>query len=291
MKVGVIGLGNLGKAVAYRLQRMGCKVAVYNRSKEKYESAELLKVNKIENIETLIRKNYFIILCLSGEEAVVEVFEVLESLPAELLESKKVLDLATCRPDFSDNLVKRSMRSGFTYAVCPVSGGAQGARDGSLASILYSEGSVPDFQNVLSKFSNKITVARSPRETQILKILNNLAESINLLGAIETLTAGQKLGLSISDMSAVFKTCRGRSAYMDVALDYFLDQKSTEVSLGVRVKDLRLSNKLLEAEGLSAKLLLAKDVSAIYEELLEIFSFNYDQCGYKEFLGLQENGK
>ncbi|RRO07665.1 hypothetical protein [Pectobacterium aquaticum] len=69
---------------------------------------------------------------------------------------------------------------------------------------------------------------------------------------------------------------------MDVALNFLLsNQKSSDVSLAVRCKDLSLSKSLL---GEDDEYKISQLVSVVYEKIKKDFGSEEDQCEYFNFL-------
>ena len=105
-----------------------------------------------------------------------------------------------------------------------------------------------------------------------------LAESINLLGALEVLSAGRRLGCRLEEMEQAFMSCRGRSAYMQVALDYIKNGLETSnVGLDVRHKDISLADELVSHW---KELVVSDTVIKQYQSLWKSSGTEGDQCDY-----------
>ncbi len=91
MKVGFIGLGNLGMAISKTLLREGFDLTVHNRSRGKVEEMVLLGAAAATSAAEITRVNDIVITCLPDVATVEEVYLVALSgcsskHPRELLE-------------------------------------------------------------------------------------------------------------------------------------------------------------------------------------------------------------
>lgn len=285
--VGFIGLGRMGMAVCKKLISSGITLHVHNRTKDK--AAELLTIGAIwaTDVHSLAKAVNVVFVCTTGSEATDLLYRAPNhGLLSCLTKGSIVIDLSTIAPEEAARLHASFREHGLLYVECPVSGGVEGVEDGSLSAIISAHAEA--FQKakpLLEIFCRSITYVIEPGKAQNLKILNNLAESINLAGAIEVITLGRAWGLDLHSMANVFKTCRGRSAYMDVALKYALsDGDSSNVSLAVRCKDLNLleNYKIDNARYTFSALAISKFHSA-----RERFGSDADQCVYFSLLSFE----
>lgn len=280
IKVGWIGAGSMGNAIVSKLLADGILVHIYNRTKA---NAEIL-VDKgalwADSPKEIALECKFIFLCLGSAEATDDVMWNLEDcLSRQLDASHVVIDLSTTSPEQAICLASRLKKDTMAeYLECPVSGGVEGALSGSLAAIVA--GSIDAFErcrNILNIFIKTVTFVEHRGRAQQLKILNNLAESINLCGALEVLYIARSLGFTVSEMERVFMSCRASSAYMKVALNYLKSEcGSTGVSLNVRCKDLSLAS----SEADLSKYPMAQSATSILFRTRELIGDQGDQCDY-----------
>jgi 3-hydroxyisobutyrate dehydrogenase-like beta-hydroxyacid dehydrogenase len=278
--IGFIGLGRMGVAICQKIIANNIAVYVHNRTKAK--SAELVAKGAIwaPDLPSLARSASVVFVCTSGSEAV----DLLYYTPGQGLLSclnrgSIVLDLSTIAPETAVKLHSSFRRRELSYVECPVSGGIEGAESGTLSAIVSAQPETyKSIIKLLKLFCSDVTYVSEPGKAQRLKILNNLAESINLAGAIEVISLGKAQGLDLESMSRVFKSCRGRSAYMDVALKYALSNgDSSNVSLTVRCKDLALIKKLNIN---SAHYPFSMLAISTFHSIKDTYGGEEDQCKY-----------
>lgn len=277
-RIGWIGTGQLGVAIASSFCRRGYSVFVNNRTESKAQALISLGAKWCGTPAEVARQGVTTVFtCLSGEEAFNTAVFGKDGLLSELQGSAVVIDLATRSPEGSANSAKGVEARGFSYVACPVSGGAEGARAGKMVAIVAGlPASITKVRPLLEVFCYECVTASSHANAQKLKILNNLAEAINLAGAMEVIQLGIELGVETKQLSEALSLCRGRSPYMDIALNYvFGEKKTTNVSLAVRMKDINLAKKMMAVEH---PYVLAETAAQIYVRSLIDHGPYADQC-------------
>lgn len=246
--VGFIGLGRMGQAICQRLMNSRVPIHLYNRTQEK--SLDLVRQGAVwvPDMASLAGMVRVVFVCTTGSEAQHEIYHSpRKGLLSNMVAGSTVVDLSTVAPESAVALHASFRAQGVDYIESPVSGGVEGALNGTLSAIVSARPAAYErVYPLLGTFCEAVTYVERPGKAQRLKILNNLAESINLAGAIEVISQGAALGLDLKSLADVFTSCRGRSAYMQVALDYALsDGASSNVSLATRCKDLDLAQAQL----------------------------------------------
>ncbi|MFH4399003.1 NAD(P)-dependent oxidoreductase [Vibrio diabolicus] len=282
--IGFIGLGRLGQAICLKLLEHGTPLYVNNRTKGKASTILNKGAKWCDSPYLLGNDCNIIVLCLSDEEATEELLYGSENgIVFHCKRETILIDMSTISPSSARNNYLIAKENGVEYVSCPVSGGVEGATKGSLAAIVATLPSVRSkVEPIISIFADRVTWLSSHSNVQKLKILNNLAESINLLGAFEVLSLGLEHDIPLSDLHSALTTCRGRSAYMDVALDFLnTGQKSSNVSLAVRCKDLELSRLLTDTY---EQYVLSDAASTLFDKVIKKYGAENDQCEYFNFL-------
>ncbi|MFB4393170.1 MULTISPECIES: NAD(P)-dependent oxidoreductase [unclassified Pseudomonas] len=284
ISVGLIGLGKMGHAICNRLLDTGVDVHIHNRTYEKAEPLIRRGATWKINLKALAASANIILVCVSGDDALRAIYySDLEGLLSSLEENQTVVDFSTLSAESAIELHQAFGNIGTHYLECPISGGVEGAIKGQLSAIVSgSQEAYSIAHPTLTKICKSISYVKQPGKAQRLKILNNLAESINLAGALEVIHQGQALGLDLDSMADVFTSCRGRSAYMQVSLDYILSGLTTShVTLAVRCKDLNLAkSQLPDFKAYPATAMAIQ----CFTDAKRAFGDNGDQCQYFSLL-------
>jgi 3-hydroxyisobutyrate dehydrogenase-like beta-hydroxyacid dehydrogenase len=251
-RIGWIGTGVMGGELVARLVKAGRSLRVYNRTREK--ALKLVGETDVMDSPREVRASTDVVfLCLTGRHAAEEVlFAEGCGLVGGAEGATTVIDTSTVGPEFAISLNTRLKESSINYIECPVSGGPAGARMGALTAVLSGDrGCAERFKPVIAHFASTIHYVGNAGKAQMIKVLNNQAEGINMMGAAEVIALGVKAGIDLEVMRDVLSDLRGYSKYMDVLFERLLHpQEKTSTSLEIRVKDMSLATALASQNGI-----------------------------------------
>jgi 3-hydroxyisobutyrate dehydrogenase len=131
MRVGFVGLGAMGAYMARNLHRAGLLAAIWNRSADKARAvASELNVGAPATLAQLASMSDAVVSCVSADA---DVLEVMRGLEPGLKSGSLVLDCSTVGAETARQAAEIVAARGAEFLDCPVSGGVEGARDGTLA--------------------------------------------------------------------------------------------------------------------------------------------------------------
>ena len=131
MRTGFVGLGAMGTHMARNLHRAGLLTAVWNRSSGKAQAlAAELGVEAPATLAELAAACEAVVSCVSADA---DVLEVTRGLAPALRQGALVLDCSTVSAETARQAAELIEPRGADFLDCPVSGGVEGARDGTLA--------------------------------------------------------------------------------------------------------------------------------------------------------------
>jgi 3-hydroxyisobutyrate dehydrogenase len=131
MRTGFVGLGAMGTHMARNLHRAGLLTAVWNRSSGKAQAlAAELEVEAPATLAELAAACEAVVSCVSADA---DVLEVTRGLAPALRQGALVLDCSTVSAETARQAAGLIEPRGAEFLDCPVSGGVEGARDGTLA--------------------------------------------------------------------------------------------------------------------------------------------------------------
>jgi 3-hydroxyisobutyrate dehydrogenase len=172
MKIGFIGLGNLGRAICTRLASLDIELKVYNRNKEKIKD---LAYDKVNSPKDLLKECEVIFLCLFDSNAVRDILTADNGLLCEELKGKTIIDLTTNHYDDVLEFHKMVNDIGGNYLENPVFGSVAPALKGQLT--VVSSGKAEVFEKVkpiLEKIAVEIFFLEKPASATKMKLINNL---------------------------------------------------------------------------------------------------------------------
>jgi 3-hydroxyisobutyrate dehydrogenase len=131
MRVGFVGLGAMGAHMARNLHKAGLLASVYNRTPQKAESlAAELGIPSSASLAELATRVDAVVSCVSADA---DVLEVTNQLAPGLTAGALLIDCSTVAADTARRAAELLRPAGAAFLDCPVSGGTEGARDGTLA--------------------------------------------------------------------------------------------------------------------------------------------------------------
>ncbi|HEY6481955.1 MAG TPA: NAD(P)-dependent oxidoreductase [Steroidobacteraceae bacterium] len=131
MRVGFVGLGAMGVNMARNLHRAGSLTAVWNRTHEKAQAlASELDCQSPETLPALAATVDAIVICVSADDAV---REVVQGLAGGMRHGSLAIDCSTVGAETARAAADLLQPLGVEFLDCPVSGGVEGAQQGTLA--------------------------------------------------------------------------------------------------------------------------------------------------------------
>jgi 3-hydroxyisobutyrate dehydrogenase len=193
MKIGIIGIGILGNAVALRLLDLGYEVTVYNRTQGKTNEVEKKGAHVVLSPKIMAEKVEMIIIIVKDAEAVKEVSfgknGVIEGKNSKLI----VADMSTIDPVESKNIAKEFQQYQIEKLEIPVMGGPNIAITGKL--VMMVSGSRDIFEHckeVFEKIANKVLFLGEQGVANSIKLAMNLQITMLALSLSEGITLVKK---------------------------------------------------------------------------------------------------
>ena len=196
MRVGVIGLGIMGAPMARNLLRAGHEVVVHGRSPARVEALVGLGASAAPSPSALAARVEAVVTSLPDgpdvEQVVAGPDGILAGAPPRLL----VIDTSTIAPDVARSLAERAAARGVDFLDAPVSGGQQGAVDGTLSIMVGGDaGAVVRARPVLDAIGRKVTHMGAPGQGQMTKLVNQVVGATTLAAVAEGLLLAERAGL------------------------------------------------------------------------------------------------
>jgi 3-hydroxyisobutyrate dehydrogenase len=243
MKVAFIGLGTMGQGMAGNVLKAGHDLTIHNRSREKEEKLAAKGARRAASPREAASDAEIIVICVSDTPDVEEIILGETGVIHGAAEGVIVVDMSTISPTATRSLAAKLGGRGVKMLDAPVSGGSEGAQEGTLA--IMVGGDAADFKKalpILEAMGKTVTHVGAVGAGQITKAINQIIISGTYMTLAEGLTLGIKAGL---DMYKVVDAIRGGAAS-----SWVLDNRAKNVidntyPLGFRVrlhqKDLKIA--------------------------------------------------
>ena len=247
MKIGFIGLGNMGAPMAANLQASGHEVVGFDK---------VASPNELEMAASSAA-------AAEGADVVITMLpngDILRAVASEIHPAMKAgavhLDCSTVDVQSARDVAQAAQNAGLSAVDAPVSGGIGGAQAGTLT--FMAGGPTDAFQTVQPLFDimgQKAVHCGDSGNGQAAKICNNMILGITMIGTCEAFALADKLGLDRQAMFDVVSTSSGYSWSMNaycpapgIGPQSPADNNYTPgFAADLMLKDLRLSQQAAEA--------------------------------------------
>jgi 3-hydroxyisobutyrate dehydrogenase len=212
MRVGFVGLGAMGIHMARNLHRAGLLTAVWNRTNAKAHAlAAELGVQAPETLAQLAAHVDAVVLCVSADS---DVLEVVGALAPGLAAGSLVIDCSTVAADTARKAAELLGKQGVDFLDCPVSGGVEGAREGTLA--VMAGGDAQAFERarpVLAAMGRTITHFGATGSGQAAKATNQIMCAGIIEAVSEAMAFARAQGLPLEKLIDTLGKGAGSSWY------------------------------------------------------------------------------
>ncbi|WP_255429574.1 NAD(P)-dependent oxidoreductase [Ramlibacter albus] len=250
-RIGFIGLGSMGAGMAHCLLRKGHALRVYARRADVAKPFADAGAQVAGSPAALGGDCDLVFLCVSDAPAVEEVLFGAQGLTGTLASGGVVVDTSTIAATDARRFGERLAAKGITLLDAPVSGGQQGARDGTLGCMVGGPKDVVDAcREVMGAFCKTITHVGELGAGQTVKACNQVAVSACLLGVVDAIALARAQGIDPALMRDVLLTGSGRSVALERQAQRIIDG---DFKPGFRAslmrKDLRIALEAAKATG------------------------------------------
>jgi 3-hydroxyisobutyrate dehydrogenase len=283
-KIGIIGLGMLGNAVALHLVDSGYEVTAYNRTKGKSTELKEKGATIVESPKEVAENSELVIIIVKDANAVKQVSFENNGIVNGNHEKLIVADMSTVDPSESKNISKQFIDSGITKLDIPVMGGPNVAITGDL--VLMASGNKASFDNckeVLDTIANKVFFLGESGVANSIKLAMNLQITMLALALSEGITLVKKSGVDPKIFleilnSTYFKTGMSeKKAYKMIEGKY-----DTTFTLSNLKKDITTMTNA--AKSLGVELPMISKAEEVYENAIKEGFGDIDYTGIIEYL-------
>jgi 3-hydroxyisobutyrate dehydrogenase len=213
MKVGFIGLGNLGKAIATRLRGQGVDLIVWNRTREK---ALDLGVPIAASPAELMTQSSIVFLNLFDSDAVNAVLQGKEGLLAGKCRGKVVIDTTTNHFEAVDSFYDMLAQRDAAYLEAPVLGSVIPASQGLLTVLVSGEQEPYNLAlSYLEQIAKRIFYLKERTLATKMKLINNLVLGSFMTAIAESVALGEAVGVDRETVLEILGAGAGNSTVLN----------------------------------------------------------------------------
>lgn len=241
-RIGWIGTGVMGAAMAGNLIRAGYGLTVFNHTREK--AAPLLEMGAgwAAGPAEVARNSDIVFTMVGYPKDVEEVILGKSGVLTALEPGGLVVDMTTSSPELAKKIFHDARKAGCASLDAPVTGGDIGAKNGTLS--IFVGGEEKDFQDTLpvfEKMGRLMSYCGKAGSGQLAKLANQVAVAGVMFSVCESLLFAQEAGLDLEKWldtvvpgaagSAALNTLGHRLLRLDYSPGFFVDHFVKDLGL------------------------------------------------------------
>ncbi|QTN27368.1 NAD(P)-dependent oxidoreductase [Rhodoferax sp. AJA081-3] len=256
-QVGIVGVGNMGGAMAQRLGSLGWAPWVHDLDAAKLEGLKPFGALAPADIQHAASNSVATIVCVVDAAQTRDVLFGPQGIAAHLQPGHVVLLCPTVAPEDVEAIAAQLAGFGVDAIDAPMSGGPARARDGSMSLLVAgADAVVARCEPLLQALSNKVfRISTRPGDGARTKLVNNLLAGINLVGAAEVLALARRMGLDLARTLNVIGQSSGQSWIgTDRMRRAITGDLAPRAHMSLLAKDTRLAQQAAQSVGFEGPL-------------------------------------
>ena len=211
MKIGFVGLGNMGAPMARNLLKSGHELAVYDVVRPNVAALASAGARAAGTVREVVDGAELVLTMLPSSPHVRAVYFGEDGVLAAVRAGVVLVDSSTIDPHTAREVAARAEAQGNPMADAPVSGGTNGAAAGTLTFMVgASEALYERIRPVLAAMGKNIVRCGESGTGQVAKICNNLVLAISMIGVAEAMSLGAALGIDPKVLAGIVNSSSGR---------------------------------------------------------------------------------
>ena len=266
MKIGFIGLGNVGGKLAGSLLRNGFKLTVLDLDENLMQEFKKKGATLSNTPKELTESVDLIITCLPSPEICAEVMESSEGILEGITKNKIWLEMSTTDESEVKRIGKKVIAKKAIPLDGPVSGGCHRATTGNIS--IFVGGERNAFEKILPALTvmgRKVLHTGELGTASILKVITNYLASVHLVALGEAWTVAKKSNLDLSKAYKGIAVSSGNSFVHETESQVILNGSyNINFTMDLVLKDTGLFDDL--AKKLNAPLEISPKVVEIFKD-------------------------
>lgn len=248
MKVGFIGLGNVGGKLAGSLVRNGHDVTVHDLNAELVQKFVDRGATAGETPEQMMRDCEAVITCLPSPAASAAVMEGANGILQAMGPGKIWMEMSTTDEAEAKRLGGKVIAAGGAAVDCPVSGGCHRADTGNIS--IFAGCDRPTFERILpllTTLGRRVLHTGELGSASTLKVLTNYLATANLLTCCEALVTAKAAGMDLNTAYEAMKISSGTSFVHETESQVILNgSRDISFTMDLVLKDIGLFQEIAE---------------------------------------------
>ena len=278
-RIGVIGIGHMGRPIANNLYSEGAFVTVYSRSLKKNDSLIVQGLSGASTPRELTELSDIIILMVTDTDSVNHVLHGNSGVISGLSKGKIVIDMGTTKVRETRQWAEEIEKLGGVFIDAPVSGGQVGAEEGSLSIMVgASTESLSLVRPVFEVLGKNITHIGEVGAGQVAKTANQSIVGITLAAVAEGLTFAKKAGVDPAKVRLALQGGFAESRVLDLHGGRMVERMFEPGGPArVQLKDLNQAIELADQVGLKTP--SVRNAQTLWKKMVDNGWGELDQAG------------
>jgi 3-hydroxyisobutyrate dehydrogenase len=276
MKIGFIGLGNVGGKLAGSLLRNGADLTVRDLSSEAAKPLLDGGAQWAESPRAMAEACDIVITCLPSPAVCAAVMEGEDGILAGLGPGKIWAEMSTTDEAEVHRLGALVTEKGAAPVDCPVSGGCHRAATGNIA--IFAGCERETFERmlpVLTKMGRRILHTGPLGSASVLKVITNYLATANLISCSEALMVAKQTGMDLGTAFEAIRISSGNSFVHETESQVILNgSRDISFTMDLVLKDIGLFQTLADRSGVPVEL---------NPKMIEIFEDGQRRYGPREW--------
>lgn len=276
MKVGFIGLGNVGGKLSGSLLRNGYNLMVRDLDRALAQPFIDQGATFAESPKAMAEACDLIITCLPSPAASAAVMEADDGLLAGLSAGKIWAEMSTTDEAEVKRLGAKVAAVGASPVDCPVSGGCHRATTGNIAIFAGCDREVFErMLPILTAMGRRILYTGELGTASVLKVLTNYLATANLLTCAEALVTAKAAGMDLNTTYEAIRISSGNSFVHETESQVILNgSRDINFTMDLVVKDITLFQQVADRAGVPLE---------INPVMIDIFNDGMERFGAREW--------
>ena len=252
MKLGFVGVGNMGALMLPHLLEAGHNLVVHDVSKAALERAAQMGAAVVGSARGVAEAGEMVLTSLPTPQVVESVYLGERGLIERARPGQIFVDLSSISPSLARAVASRFGDKRAEFLDAPVSGGTTGAKAGTLAIMVGGDAeALRQVEPVLKCLGSRIFHAGPVGAGSTLKLLNQILLGINNVAVLEMMSVALRSGLDLGLVKEVISASTGFSRSFESRFQKIVDREySRGFAVDLMAKDLRLSREMARDLGL-----------------------------------------
>lgn len=216
MKIGLVGLGRMGTAMAHRLREQGLEVVGWDQNSDANQRLARSGLQIAANPSAVAAEADVVISIITDDHGVRRIFAGIDGFLQAKVSGKLFIEMSTLQPMTGSELAPKVEARGASLIEAPVLGTIPQVKDGALFALIGGRAEDLDrARPVLERLTRKVAHMGPNGAGYAMKLAVNVGLGAYIQALSESLALGARQGLSLDQMLDVLREAPYASRWLE----------------------------------------------------------------------------